>query len=133
VTDNRLRLIIGILAVIGIGIATYITIEGKGVTCGTGGCATVLTSEYSDKFGLSTSIIGVIGYVMILGSLFIRGDLGRMTGALLALVGFGVSAFLTTWSITSLETTCRWCLASAATMTLLAIFTVIRLLRAPGR
>ena len=132
-TDNRLRLITGILAVIGIGIATYITIEGKAVSCGTGGCETVLTSEYSDKFGLSTSIIGVIGYVMILGSLFIRGDLGRMTGALLALVGFGVSAFLTIWSITTLETTCRWCLASAATMTLLAIFTVIRLLRAPSR
>jgi uncharacterized membrane protein len=56
-----------------------------------------------------------------------------MTGALLALVGFGVSAFLTVWSITALETTCRWCLASAVTMTLIAIFTVIRLLRAPSR
>ena len=77
--------------------------------------------------GMNPALVG------LLGSLFIRGDLGRMTGALLALVGFGVSAFLTIWSITTLETTCRWCLASAATMTLLAIFTVIRLLRAPSR
>ena len=132
-TDNRLRLIIGILAVIGIGIATYITIEGQGVSCGTGGCETVLSSEYSDKFGLSTSVIGLIGYVLIFCSLFLPADWSRMTGALMALVGFGVSAFLTIWSITTLETTCRWCLASAATMTLLAIFTVIRLLRAPAR
>jgi uncharacterized membrane protein len=131
VTDSRLRLIIGILAVIGIGIATYITIEGKAVSCGTGGCETVLTSEYSDKFGISTSVIGLIGYVLILCSLFVPRDWGRMAGALLALVGFGVSAFLTTWSITTLETTCRWCLASAVTMTLLAILTTTRLLRAP--
>ena len=132
-TDNRLRLIIGVLALIGIGIATYITIEGKAVSCGTGGCETVLTSEYSDKFGLSTSVIGLIGYVLILGSLFLPADLSRMTGALLALVGFGVSVFLTTWSITTLETTCRWCLGSAATMTLIAIFTVTRLLKAPAQ
>lgn len=129
-TDSRLRIAVAVLALVGIGIATYITVEGKGVACETGGCEKVLTSEWADKLGIETSVLGIFGYALILASTLLPGDASRLSGALLGLVGFGFSAFLTIWSKTTLDTTCQWCLTSAATMTLIAIVTATRLLRA---
>ena len=52
-----------------------------------------------------------------------------MATALLALVGAGFSAWLTFVELTKIDAICQWCAASAVIMVLLAIVSVIRLLR----
>ncbi len=133
--DAGLRLAAIALAVAGLGVASYLTYvhyEGVEPVCALGGsCEKVQTSEWSKLAGIPVALLGLIGYALILGSLFVRGEAGLVAGALLALAGFGFSAYLTYRELFSIDAICVWCLASAALMTLLAIVTTARLLRAP--
>lgn len=133
--DRRLRLAAIALAAIGVAVAAYLTYihyEGIKPACGLGGnCEKVQTSEWSDVAGVPVALMGLIGYALILASLFVAGDVGRMAGALLALVGFGFSAYLTYRELFSIDAICEWCVTSAVLMTLLAVITVTRLVRYP--
>ena len=132
--DRRLRIAIGVLCVIGIGVAGYLTYthyEGLRVLClSSGGCETVQQSAYSKLDGIPVAVLGLAGYIGILFSLFIRNDLGRAAGFGLALVGFLFSAYLTYREIFTIKAICQWCVSSAVIMTLLVILTGIRALRA---
>ena len=58
----------------------------------------------------------------------------RLTAAaFLSLAGLGFSAWLTYVELGVLDATCIWCVGSALCMTSLAVLTVVRLLREPGR
>ena len=131
--DRRLRIAIGVLCLIGIGIGTYLTYThyaGIKVVCAFhGGCETVQTSVYSKLDGVPVAVLGLAGYIGILITLFIRGDLGRAAGFGLALVGFLFSMYLTYREIFTIKAICQWCVGSAVLMTLLAILTAIRVLR----
>lgn len=133
-TEPRLRAAIAALAVAGIGIATYLTyvhyadVEAFCVAGG-GGCEKVQTSDYAEFVGIPVAVLGLIGYVLILGSLWVRGDGGRLAGAVLALSGFGFSAYLTYRELFTIHAVCQWCVASAIVMTALAVVTVVRLFR----
>ena len=76
------------------------------------------------------SIFGIAGYVTLLAAAAMPGDAGRFGGFVLALVGFGFSAYLTYLELFVIDAICQWCVASAVLMTLLAILTVVRLLKA---
>jgi uncharacterized membrane protein len=89
----------------------------------------VQTSDYADLIGIPVAVLGLIGYVLILASLRVPGDAGRTMGAMLALAGFGFSAYLTYRELVTIDAICQWCVASAVLMTLLAVLTVWRLLR----
>lgn len=134
-SDRRLRLAAIVLAAIGVGVATYLTYihyEGIKPACGLGGdCEKVQTSEWSDIAGVPVALLGLVGYVVILASLFVRGETGLMAGALLALAGFGFSGYLTYRELFSIDAICEWCVTSAVLMTLLAGVTVTRLVRYP--
>jgi uncharacterized membrane protein len=96
-----------------------------------GGCETVQSSSYAKLAGIPVPLLGLVGYALILASLFVPGDAGRMATAGLAVVGFGFSLYLTYVELFKIEAICQWCVASAVLMTLLAILSVVRLLRAP--
>jgi uncharacterized membrane protein len=132
--DRRLRLAAIALAIIGLGVATYLTyIHYKGINpaCGLGAnCIKVQTSEWSKLAGVPVAVLGLIGYALILVALFIPGETGLMASALVAITGFGFSAYLTYRELFSIHAICEWCVASAVIMTLLAIVTTTRLLRA---
>jgi uncharacterized membrane protein len=134
VGERRLELAIAGLALLGIGIAgylTYVHYAGVKVACvSSGGCETVQASAYSKLGGVPVALLGLIGYVLIFGSLFVRGEAGRMAGALLALSGFGFSAYLTYRELFTIDAICQWCVGSAVIMTALAVLTTVRLLRA---
>ncbi len=132
-TESRLRAAIAALAVAGVGIAAYLTyvhyadVEAFCVAGG-GGCEKVQTSDYADLAGIPVAVLGLIGYVLILASAFVRGDAGRLAGVVLALIGFGFSAYLTYRELFTIDAICQWCVASAVVMTALAVLTVWRLL-----
>ena len=132
-TDRRLRLAAIVLAVAGLGVAAYLTyVHYKGIkpACGLGAnCVKVQTSEWSDLAGVPVALLGLIGYALLLASLLVPGEAALTAGALIALSGFGFSAYLTYRELFSIHAICEWCVTSAVLMTLLAIITSIRLLR----
>jgi uncharacterized membrane protein len=135
VTDRRLRLAAIVLALVGLGVAAYLTYvhyEGIEPVCGLGGdCEKVQTSEWADFAGIPVALLGLIGYATILVTLFVPREEALIAGALVWLVGFGFSAYLTYRELFSIDAICPWCVSSAVIMTLLAIVTTARLLLAP--
>jgi uncharacterized membrane protein len=75
------------------------------------------------------ALLGLLGYIGIVGSVFIRGELGRIAGFAIALIGFGFSMYLTYRELFTIKAICQWCVSSAVLMTLLAILTAVRVLR----
>jgi uncharacterized membrane protein len=132
-TDRRLRVAILVLAVIGIGIAGYLTYThyaGIKVAClSSGGCETVQASRWSKVDGVPVALLGLIGYVLILGSLAVRGDIGQIGGFGLALVGFLFSMYLTYREVFTIKAICQWCVSSAVIMFVLLILTGWRVAR----
>jgi uncharacterized membrane protein len=130
--DRRVRIAIFVLALIGIGIAAYLTYvhyAGLKVLClSSGGCETVQSSRFAKLGGVPVALLGLIGYVGILGSLALRSELGRIAGFGIALIGFGFSMYLTYRELFTIKAICQWCIASAVLMTVLVILTAIRAL-----
>jgi uncharacterized membrane protein len=128
------RRIVLVSALIGTGIAGYLTwvhYAGLHVVClaGGGGCEKVQSSDYAALAGVPVALLGLIGYLGILGSLLVPGDAGRLAAAFLALVGFGFSMYLTWAELFRIHAICQWCVGSAVLMTALAVVTLVRLLR----
>ncbi len=134
-SDRSLRLAGLVLVVAGIGISAYLTYvhyEGIRPVCGLGGdCEKVQTSAYAELLGIPVALLGLAGYGVLLGALLARGDNALMVAAATALVGFGFSMYLTYRELFTIDAICPWCVASATVLTLLAVITVTRLVRAP--
>ncbi len=135
VSDRRLRIAIIIVCLLGIGDAgylTYVHYAGLKVVClsGGGGCETVQASRYAKLGGVPVAVLGLIGYISILGSTAIRGELGRAIAVTIAFVGFCFSLYLTYRELFTIHAICQWCVGSAVLMTVLVILTTIRFLRA---
>ena len=126
------------VSLVGIAIATYITIADSGggapaCLAGGHGCQTVADSSYAHLAGISVSAIGLVGYVSLLGASVARGDAARLAGLGFALVGFGFSAYLTYLELFTINAICQWCVASAVTMTVLLAINAWRFAAYAGR
>jgi len=127
--ERNLRIATGIFAFLGLAVAGYVTIVEAGggspvCVAGGGGCNAVAESEYAELGGINVALIGVFGYLALLGAAAAPGDPGRAAGLLFSLIGFGFSLYLTYLEIFVIEAICQWCVASAALMTgLLAVCT----------
>jgi uncharacterized membrane protein len=121
-----------VVAVIGLGIATYLTVvhyAGEAPVCAIAhGCATVQKSDYAKLAGVPVAVLGVIGYVGILASLIRDDETSRTAAAFFSVVGLGFSAWLTYVEVGKLDAICIWCVGSAICMTILAALTVSRVL-----
>lgn len=123
--------IIPVFAVLGIGVAIYLTFietTHQQAICGPiGNCNTVQQSPYAHLFGvLPVGLLGVIGYVAILLA-WLAQRLSSQQIHKIAAVGiwamawFGVlfSIYLTFLEAFVIGSTCVWCISSALLMTLL--------------
>jgi uncharacterized membrane protein len=123
---------VAVLALAGIAVAgylTYVHYEGLSPVCTTGGCERVQASSYSEIGPIPVALLGLIGYVAILASLAIRGDVGRALTFMLALTGFAFSVYLTYLELFVIDAICQWCVASAVVMTALLAAATVRLTR----
>jgi len=130
-SERVLRTIAGILALAGIGVATYIAVvEGGGgapqCLAGGHGCETVANSHYSHIAGINVAVFGIVGYVLLLGAALLATDTARIGGMAVALVGFGFSVYLTYLELFVIDAICQWCVASAVLMTLLLVVSALR-------
>jgi uncharacterized membrane protein len=132
-SDRALRRTGLVLAILGLGIAgylTYVHYANVDPVCNIAhGCHKVQTSQYAKLAGVPVALLGLLGYVGIVAALLVPGEAGRMAAALLALIGFGFSMYLTYRELFTIDAICQWCVASAVLMTGLAVVCVWRLLR----
>jgi uncharacterized membrane protein len=132
---RTLRITLIVLAAIGVCLAGYLTyVHYSGVTppCSIKGnpCSQVQKSRYSELAGVPVALIGLIGYIVILGSLLApEGETARFVTAALVLGGFGFSAYLTYREVFTLEKICEWCVASAVILTIMTCLSIWRFLR----
>jgi uncharacterized membrane protein len=138
-SPRALRITMLVITVLGVGLASYLTyIHYAGIKplCGTngGGCEIVQSSEYSKLAGVPVALIGLLGYIAILGSLLVPESEGtRLATVGFTVVGFGFSAYLTYREIFSIHHLCEYCLSSAGLITILMCLAVWRFLRGdPG-
>lgn len=129
------------LAVIGVLVSVYMTIYkvtgNEGMCLGSGDCSTVNASRFSEVNGIPVAVIGVIGYLAILGVhlfenriAFIRQNATLMLFGM-GLVGFVFTVWLVYVEIAILKALCPFCVTSQVAMTLIFILAVIRLVRNP--
>lgn len=134
-SSRTLRITLLVLTVIGIGLASYLTyVHYSGIKplCGRNGgtCEKVQTSRYSELAGVPVALMGLIGYVAILGTLLLREDeRSRFATVAITLGGFGFSCYLTYREVFTLKEICEWCVSSAILMTILMCLSMWRFLR----
>ncbi len=123
------------LTVLGLAVAAYLTyIHYAGIKplCGRGGggCEIVQTSSYSKLAGVPVALIGLLGYIAILGSLLVaQNENSRLATVAFAVVGFGFSAYLTYRELYSIHHICEYCVSSAVIVTIIMCLSIWRFLR----
>lgn len=126
-----------LLALVGFVDATYLTVSHLGssaVACGSGGCDTVLTSEYASIGGIPLAAVG-IGYYVVASLLAwtAPGGWGRgIRSAFLGLTGIALafSGVLVALQAFVIDAWCRFCLLSAG-VTLILFTCAVILFRVP--
>jgi uncharacterized membrane protein len=136
-TLTRLRAAGLALAVIGMGVAGYLTwtfyADAQAVCVGgAASCARVQASDYAELAGVPVALIGVAGYAALAGAFALPGLRAALAAAFLSLAGLGFSAYLTYVELFVIEAICQWCVASAVVMTALAGVAVTRYLSGHG-
>jgi uncharacterized membrane protein len=139
----RQRQAIALLALVGLFIALYLWLHALGfggaIKCGAaGGCETVQTSQWAVFLGLPVAFYGVVGYCAVLGvalaSLRPAALTQRKWNVMLvglASVGLLFTIYLTYLELFVIHAICRWCVGSAAIITLIWIVALLSL-RFPG-
>ena len=129
-TDKRLRLAVGVLALAGMAVAGYLMYarySGTSITCTSGGCETVQESDYAVVAGIPVAVLGLISYSLIFLTALSAHDLSRLAGAVLALVGLVFSGFLLYAQLGPIDALCDWCLANDVVAVLIVPATLLRL------
>jgi uncharacterized membrane protein len=128
-SDRALRLTMAGLALITVGISAYLLqahYAGTPVVCSTGGCETVAQSRYSEIFGIPVALIGLLGSLAIVASVWVRDVLGRAAGLTLTLSGLIFAAYLVLLQLFVIGAVCEWCVANDALLAVLALLAVWR-------
>jgi uncharacterized membrane protein len=136
------RMIIAVLSLVGVLISVYLTLHKFGMigslVCGTGSCETVQSSKWAVFMGVPVPLVGLVGYLVLLVIALLGLQPERRGGAipwllfLLADIAFTFTLYLTYLEAFVIHAWCRWCLVSAALVTLIwlaALFEIPRLRR----
>ena len=132
---TRAVLVVTLIGLLDAAYLTYIHYHGFGALVCFGGhhghssCETVQSSTWSKLDGVPVALLGLVGYVTLLASLRIPGELGRAIGFGVALIGFGFSLYLTYREAFSIHAYCEYCLTSAGCLTILVVLTGVRFVR----
>ena len=138
-SSRALRRVMIAIAVLGLAVTIYLTVvhyAGIKVICSSKGnpCEAVQTSVYSKVLGIPVALLGLIGYLGILGALLAPDtDYSRIAALALTLFGFGFSAYLTYREVFTLKEICEWCVSSAIMLTILFLAAAWRYIAGPSQ
>ena len=134
------RMAIAVLALIGLLMSVYLTLHKFGyigtLACGTGSCDTVQTSPWAVFMGVPVPLMGVFGYLFLMILAIVGLQPAHANNRKLGMALFLIAdiALIFTLYLTYLEAFvihawCRWCLGSAAIVTLIWICSIPELLK----
>lgn len=130
--DRRLGTALVAVCVLGLGVAGYLAwhkLFGGTLSCVAGhGCQVVQKSKYAVFAGMPVPYIGFIGWIVVLASMLVPGDIGRGLTAALTTFGFFFTLYLTYLELFVIEAICPWCVTNGVLMTIAAALAVWRLL-----
>jgi uncharacterized membrane protein len=137
---QRLQWIIRVLCVLGIAVAGYLTgthLADAAPYCGAAhGCADVQDSPYSEVVGIPVSVVGVVGYLILLALSLVRGRVSEDVEFYLPVLSFGAaligvlySAYLTYLEAFVIRAWCYWCVTSAVIVTAIWVLSIFDLRR----
>ena len=139
--DKRLYQILLAFVIIGLLVSIYMTIfkltGDENMCVGSGGCSVVNNSRYSEVNGIPVAVIGIGGYLALLGTLFLekRNQFFSQNSTLitfgLSLTGFIFTVWLVYVELAILKAICPFCVTSQISMTIIFITSVIRLVKSP--
>jgi uncharacterized membrane protein len=138
------RMAAALLSLTGLFISTYLYLYKIGkigsLACGTGGCETVQWSPWSRVAGIEVSLVGLLGYALLLVVCLAAlqpSMVHRREPALLLAVLSGIAVlftiYLTYLELFVIHAICRWCVASGVVIVgifILSLFDLRRLHRA---
>ena len=131
---DRLRVAIAIVALVGVGIAAYLTSVHYAHTapiCTSGGCEKVQRSSYAELYGIPVAVLGLVAYVLLLAAVAWHGANAALAGAFVALTGAAFSAYLLWAQLARIHAICVWCVGNDVVMATLAVLCSVRFLREP--
>ncbi len=120
----KFRMAAALLSLVGLLVATYLYLYKIGLIgtmiCGSGAGERVQTSRWSRFLGIDVSLIGLLGYIVLLGVAMAGLQPANQnkrwpdtTMVLLSLGGVLFSAYLTYVELFLIHAVCRWCVVSA--------------------
>jgi uncharacterized membrane protein len=133
---QKAGVLIPVFAVIGLGVAIYLTFietTNTAPVCGPiGDCGSVQASPYAKLFGmLPVGLLGAVGYMGILVAWFAARagspSVNRLAAAGIfgmALFGVVFSIYLTYLELYIIKAVCMWCLSSAVLISLILVLSV---------
>jgi uncharacterized membrane protein len=132
VTERRLRVVIGALALAGAAVAGYLTYthySGDSLYCPVtgGGCEEVQSSKYAEIAGIPVAVLGLVSYLALFLTALVPGRTSAAVGAAIAVSGALFSAWLLYAQLALIEAVCQWCVANDIVIALAAVATVLRL------
>lgn len=124
------RVAVPALAAVGIGIASYLLYArytGSSIVCTGGGCETVQHSRYAVVAGVPVALLGLIGYVALLGLSLVRREGTHAAAVALTASALAFSAYLLVVQLTLIHAVCIWCVTSdCVLLVILAALLAIR-------
>jgi uncharacterized membrane protein len=130
VTEGRLRAVSAVLAAAGIAVSGYllwVREVGATLVCSTGGCETVQTSAYAEVMGIPVALVGLVGYLLLLASAAVAGEMARSLHAVLAIGAAIFSTYLLYVQLELIGAVCQWCVASDVIVSGIAVLALLRL------
>jgi uncharacterized membrane protein len=138
---DRLRLASLAFAILGIGVAGYLTwiklAHTQAFCSGVGDCEAVNSSIYSQINGVPVAALGLTAYLALAALFLLEGrwvwlrDYAPLASFGLALTGTLYSAYLTYIELFVIHAVCPYCVASAVLMTGILVIAIVRLIRGP--
>ena len=131
-SNHSLQVAAGVVALVGVGVAGYLTAVHYGdaslVCVHGGGCETVQHSSYSELAGVPVALLGLLSYATVLALVIWDAPSARLGAAAIAFVGLVFSAYLLVLQLFVIDAICVWCAVNDVVIApALAVVTVLRL------
>jgi uncharacterized membrane protein len=123
VSERYLRIAVALLALVGAGIAGYLTythFKGTAPVCLTSGCEVVQNSRWSELFHVPIALLGLLTYLSIVATTLVRHPLAKQAGATIALAALGFNIYLLYIQAHEIGRYCTWCVSNEIVSALLA-------------
>jgi uncharacterized membrane protein len=131
----RLRTAIVAVCLVGVAIASYLTYvhyAHVAPVCTTGGCEKVQKSKYAELGGVPVALLGLITYLVLIGTALVRGVTAAFAGAVISLGGLVFSGYLLWAQLGPIGAICQWCLGNDVTILVVTALCVARVLTEPS-